>query len=161
MNVIRFSSEQSFIRESISFIRSILVKSSCSIALSGGRTPEPIYRMLAKESDIPWGHVDLGQVDERYVPKANPDSNRRLIETSFSPITRRLHGWHFFDTSLPIDEALSRYEISLRETPAFDLVILGMGTDRRRRNDMRSRSSCMGNKRWMNFQRKDYWIIPN
>ncbi|HYV43767.1 MAG TPA: 6-phosphogluconolactonase [Myxococcaceae bacterium] len=49
---------------------------SCAVALSGGSTPGPILRRLARAS-LPWAAVRWYFVDERCVPPGDPESNYR------------------------------------------------------------------------------------
>src|SRR5260370_23829911 len=44
------------------------------VAVSGGRTPWLMLRMLADE-EVPWKSVHLAQVDERVAPQGHPDPN--------------------------------------------------------------------------------------
>ena len=52
----------------------IAERQSCSIALSGGSTPQPLYAALAL-ADLPWDRIHIFWGDERYVPASDPDSN--------------------------------------------------------------------------------------
>ena len=113
------------------------------IAISGGSTPQATFKLLADPArpflaTVPWDKLQLFWVDERCVPPDNPESNfgvcRDLLLTRVPiPETNvfRMEG------ELDPDEAASRYESLLRnvmklegaESPAFDLVVLGMGPD--------------------------------
>ncbi len=112
------------------------------VLLSGGRTPEPMYRALLSEptrSRIDWNSVECYFGDERPVPPEHPDSNfgmvrRMLLEPLGlqAPRAYRIRG-EAGDLGL----AAMRYEALLRsrlgayppEDPAFDLVYLGLGED--------------------------------
>lgn len=112
--------------------------STFSIALSGGSTPERLYRLLGDEhaGDIPWRRVHLFWGDERFVPPDDPASNygmvrRALLDTIEIP----RENIHPINTRTP-DAATSaaRYEAELYEhfggmLPRFDMNILGMGDD--------------------------------
>ncbi|XTZ11008.1 MAG: 6-phosphogluconolactonase, partial [cyanobacterium endosymbiont of Rhopalodia yunnanensis] len=52
-------------------------KEKCSLALSGGSTPKPLYEALAKQS-LPWDKIHIFWGDERYVSCAHSDSNQRM-----------------------------------------------------------------------------------
>ncbi|MDB5333015.1 MAG: pgl, partial [Phycisphaerales bacterium] len=59
----------------------IAEKGSFSIALSGGHTPEGLYKLLASEpyrSAIDWGKVEIYFGDERCVPPDSDQSNFRM-----------------------------------------------------------------------------------
>jgi len=92
-----------------------LIPQSGKIALSGGTTPTPLYKQLP-QSAIYY------QVDERYVPAEDKDSNQKMIHDTFAP-----QNFHNFNTNLPIEECLKKYEEELPEN--FDLIILGIGED--------------------------------
>src|SRR6202012_3429060 len=53
-----------------------------AMALSGGRTPEMLYELLAGEyrEQMPWDATHLYFGDERCVPPTDPDSNYRMAD---------------------------------------------------------------------------------
>ena len=57
------------------------------IALSGGRTPRPVYEEIARSGrDLPWEQVRITFGDERCVPPDHADSNYRMArEALFLP----------------------------------------------------------------------------
>lgn len=95
------------------------------IGLSGGSTPEPVYRALAAESEF-LESAEFYQIDERYVLADDPKSNQKLIRETLNPP-------HFipFNTDGSIDEALNDYETKLHELGehTFDSAVLGIGND--------------------------------
>ena len=56
---------------------SIEARGRFSVALSGGRTPRAVHRLLVDWTDPPirWEHVYVFWGDERHVPPNHPDSN--------------------------------------------------------------------------------------
>jgi 6-phosphogluconolactonase len=48
------------------------------LLLSGGGTPAPVYRALARQP-LDWSRVQLGLVDERWLPAGAADSNATLL----------------------------------------------------------------------------------
>ena len=47
----------------------------CTIGLSGGSTPKPIYTLLGQQTSINWDVVHFFLVDERYISIESPLSN--------------------------------------------------------------------------------------
>jgi 6-phosphogluconolactonase len=110
-----------------------------SLALSGGTTPQGLYRLLASELaftahaarlEVFWG-------DERGVPKDHADSNYRMAAATLLrhvPIQeQQIHriATERFDPAADYEQELAR---ALGGTPgdqppALDLVLLGMGSD--------------------------------
>ena len=100
-----------------------------NIALSGGSTPQRIYSDLSRWIGVDFLKVKFFQVDERYVPKDDENSNYKMIyENLIKPLSERraLNEFHYFDTSLEIPKCLETYANHIEP---FDLVVLGMGTD--------------------------------
>jgi len=113
-----------------------------AIALSGGRTPEKLYRLWAESerqnARTPWDKVDLFWGDERYVPKDDPLSNYRMTREALIahvPIppanVHRVPGPEDFGTPQAAAEA---YEADLRKffgsaPPVLDLQLLGLGVE--------------------------------
>lgn len=106
------------------------------LALSGGSTPQTLYRMLSGEfrRRIPWERVVILQVDERCVPPDHADSNWRMLrETLLAPLPEvRAHRIEAERPGAAEDyESLIRAEVPAGETgiPRLDLALLGLGTD--------------------------------
>lgn len=102
-------------------------------AISGGRTPWHMLRVLATE-DVPWEHVHLVQVDERVAPAGHADRNLTHLRESLAqaPLDAgRIHAMPVEATDLAA--AASRYAAGLEgfagAPPVFDLVHLGLGAD--------------------------------
>lgn len=112
-----------------------------TIALSGGTTPEALYRLVASEpyqTKLPWNvtHVFFG--DERRVPRTDPESNYRMVyETLLKHVPIPPDNIHPMDGVGLMRASMSAYEQQLirhfklnrRELPRFDLFLLGMGED--------------------------------
>lgn len=103
-------------------------------ALSGGQTPLPMLRALARQS-LAWECVELFQVDERAAPPGSAARNlTRLEQLLLQPVglsAQRIH-------AMPVDEAeldgaAARYAETLVTVagtpPILDLVHLGLGDD--------------------------------
>lgn len=106
---------------------------SCSIVLSGGTTPVHLYKLLAKEDQLPWHLLSIWWVDERHVSHESPDSNFRLVqETLILPRGLEPHQIHPVPTELPLQEAADTYNQMLRDAFSLrppNLVLLGVGSD--------------------------------
>lgn len=98
-----------------------------SLLLSGGGTPEPVYRALA-EVDLDWDRVKVGLVDERWLPPTDDASNGRLVRNALLRERAAMADFH----------ALARHDgdraKSLEEANAWlpaevDVAVLGMGDD--------------------------------
>jgi 6-phosphogluconolactonase len=109
-----------------------------SAALSGGSTPGPLYRLLAKEpyrSRIPWPSVHLFWGDERCVPPDQPGSNYRMAYDSLiGQVPIPPENVHRIRGELEPDAAARACERELEDFfcghhTRFDLVLLGLGRD--------------------------------
>ncbi len=111
-----------------------------AVALSGGRSPVPLYRALAARHDIrAWGKTHFFLADERFVPATDADSNYRMLrETLLNAVDIPAPNVYPVSTELPDTESAARkYEEKLisffglggGELPVFDLVLLGLGAD--------------------------------
>jgi 6-phosphogluconolactonase len=112
-------------------------RGSASIALSGGRTPQGLYRHLASchRDGVAWDRVEFFWGDERSVPFDDARSNFRMArESLIDPLSVPPEHVHPIPTDLAQEEAADAYERTLRsrfatEWPRFDLVLLGVGDD--------------------------------
>lgn len=108
-----------------------------SIALSGGSTPRPLYRLLAREpwaETIDWSHVDVFWGDERCVGPDHPDSNYRMARRALlDHVAIPKDRVHRILGELPAREAAAAYQVELRrvlgDEGRLDLVLLGLGSD--------------------------------
>jgi 6-phosphogluconolactonase len=121
----------------------VAARGRCTIALSGGRTPESLYRALADEyrDKVPWDGVELFFGDERCVPPTDPDSNYRMADAALISRVPGLEArTHRIDGDALPGEAADQYDEVLRAAfpggggagtgaATFDIVLLGMGPD--------------------------------
>lgn len=121
------------------FASEVRLKDKYNIALSGGSTPEIIFKALADNySDkIDWTKVHFFWGDERCVPPDSNESNYRMAKVTLldkisipSSNVHRIRG-----EAEPIEEAL-RYSNDIlsnvpvvNNLPKFDFVMLGLGED--------------------------------
>ncbi|HTL00001.1 MAG TPA: 6-phosphogluconolactonase [Pseudomonadales bacterium] len=112
----------------------VIARGRFVFAVSGGRTPWAMLRLLARE-DVPWPRVHVVQVDERVAPANDPDRNlTHLNETLLANAqidADHIHAMPVEATDLT--DAVRRYEAMLRALsgtpPVLDLVHLGLGPD--------------------------------
>ncbi len=115
-----------------------------TLALSGGKTPEYLYKQLGQTyaTRVPWGATDLYFADERAVAPYDPRSNFALVErTLLEPLRSSGMRVHRIEAERePTLSAAERYETDLRTTlggrptgpplrPTFDTILLGVGSD--------------------------------
>lgn len=109
------------------------------IAVSGGVTPIPLFRLLAASDWVdrfPWDKMSFFFVDERCVDTEDPDSNYGMVRRE---LLSKVPATHFYRIRGEIDpvEAAIKYEQQIRQEfgisqtafPRFDFIILGMGAD--------------------------------
>lgn len=108
------------------------------VALSGGGTPDLLYRLLADQPGdypVPWQQTQVFWGDERHLPPGHTGRN----DTTVLPLLARLgvpadniHPVPYVPGDL--QAAAAAYEATLRGQvrvgePLLDLVLLGLGTD--------------------------------
>ena len=114
-------------------------------ALSGGSTPQRLYRLLASEpysERVDWSRTQVFWGDERCVPADHPESNYlKARQTLFDHIPIPEENIHRIPAELNPEQAAAAYEETLlhffsgldyeedRTHARFDLVLLGMGDD--------------------------------
>ena len=107
------------------------------IALSGGQTPTPLFRLLAGKDwadRLPWDKMTFYWVDERCVGPDHPDSNYGLARRELLSMVPATHFFRMRGEEDPVEAAV-KYEQQIRaefnlgpqELPRFDFMLLGMG----------------------------------
>ncbi|EPX86430.1 6-phosphogluconolactonase [Rubellimicrobium thermophilum DSM 16684] len=100
-----------------------------SIAVSGGRTPGPIFDALSA-ADLDWDRVSVLLTDERWVPEDSPRSNTRLVRERL--LTGRAAAARFLpmycDAPSP-EEGIPRLVPAIAEVLPLTTCLLGMGED--------------------------------
>ncbi|MEY4573702.1 MAG: hypothetical protein RLZ10_3004 [Bacteroidota bacterium] len=100
--------------------------STCRFLLSGGSTPEPVYRLLASkiknQANIHWGLVD-----ERFVDVHSEFSNEKMIRNALGKdalLTGMVFDAENYEVNLKtVNE---KYADFIQQT---DIILLGMGED--------------------------------
>jgi len=119
-----------------------------SVALSGGSTPRALYSLLATDefvARVDWSRLHVFWGDERCVPPDHPESNYGMARQALLDHVRiPLSNIHRIPCEREPRLAAAAYEQTLRawfsggsagrrvrerETPRFDLILLGMGED--------------------------------
>ena len=107
-------------------------------ALSGGSTPRRFYALLGSShycNDLNWKRVHFFWADERCVPPDHEESNFKLVhDTLLSSIEIPPDNIHRIRGEEDPDRAAQDYEQDIKtffggDRPAFDLIVLGVGTD--------------------------------
>ncbi|MBS3904426.1 MAG: 6-phosphogluconolactonase [Simkania sp.] len=106
------------------------------VALSGGSTPQAIFKALTQspfKEMVPWGKIHLFWSDERSVPPNHPDSNFKMaMDCGLNTVSIPEHQIHRMIAEDSIENNALAYEATihrvLKKHP-FDLVMLGMGDD--------------------------------
>ena len=101
-----------------------------SLAVSGGSTPVQLFRNLSIV-DIPWQHIDITLVDERWVAPDDPDSNENLVRTHLlqnrAAVATFTGMWNSAETA---SEGETQCTMQLQSTHhPIDVLILGLGGD--------------------------------
>ena len=104
------------------------------MAVSGGRTPWIMLRMLAAE-EAPWESLHVVQVDERIAPAGHADRNLAHLEESLlehAPLRpEQIHAMPVESSDL--EAAVKQYAATLCDIagspPSLDLIHLGLGPD--------------------------------
>lgn len=113
------------------------------MALCGGHTPRPLYRLLGSQAwraRIDWNRLWIFWGDERFVPQGDTDSNYHLARTLWLdhvPLVRAQI--HPMPTDGTLEDCAARYEALLKSEygddrldparPLFDVMLLGIGED--------------------------------
>ncbi len=113
-----------------------------SMALSGGRTPRTLLKILAGEplrSSLPWRAVHLFWGDERCLPPDSPYSNvglaREILLSRIDIPAENVHAPRLNDRDCAA--VATEYQAELARFfrpapggwPVFDLILLGLGVD--------------------------------
>lgn len=112
-------------------------KKRYTFVLSGGSTPQQLYRVLAMRYAhvVDWQRVDFFWGDERFVPAEDERNNANMVRQLLLKPLKIDEGQIF---PMPVEgnpqAAAKKYQHILEAyfsagTPSFDFVLLGMGAD--------------------------------
>ena len=135
---------KNFVADAAAFIleqahKAMVERNAFRIALSGGKTPAPVYARVAVEApDFPWDRVRFSFGDERCVPPDDSQSNFRMArENLFVPAAVPEKSIMRMRGEIDPQIAAQEYEDQLhtiatgRDQPIYrhDLILLGLGDD--------------------------------
>lgn len=110
-----------------------------TIALSGGGTPEGIYKLWGERpyrDQMPWQQTHLFWGDERLVPPDDPGSNfRQVNDLLLQTVPIPSENVHRAKGELAMATAVADYIHQLQpfapanQPPVLDVILLGMGSD--------------------------------
>lgn len=119
-------------------------KDRAAVCLTGGSSPEGLYRLLAEEpwrSEVPWDRVHWFMGDDRFVPESDPLSNMGMARRLFLDRVKAPRGnvHPIPDDTNYVDAAAKFYAEDVMQfygaaqldpaRPLFDLVLMGLGAD--------------------------------
>ena len=110
-----------------------------TLAVSGGKTPVPLFHLLASQSwkrTIDWGKTEVYWADERCVRPETEGSNYRLVRQELLNKVEATRYYRMKGEDQPEKAAedygqllLEKFSLAPGEIPRFDCVLLGVGTD--------------------------------
>jgi 6-phosphogluconolactonase len=111
----------------------------CTIALSGGSTPELLFSLLGNHfsNSAEWDYAHFFWGDERCVPSDNSESNygmarRKLFDRIEIPVANihRIKGDAVSESeAVRYSNEILKFTETREGLPRFDLIILGLGED--------------------------------
>lgn len=116
----------------------IIQKGYFAVALTGGSSPEGLYRLLSEDqykNQIDWTKVLIFWGDERWVPLDNDLSNARMsYEQLLDRVpVRPVNVFPMYRDGITAEDFAAVYNVLLKEMLGsdgrMDLILLGMGQD--------------------------------
>jgi 6-phosphogluconolactonase len=105
-------------------------RGAAAIALSGGRTPLPLFKRLS-QSPLPWSSISVTLADDRWLATDQADSNAGLIQSHLlqhqAQQARFIGLWQADKSAHDAEADCAQRLASL--SAELDLVVLGMGND--------------------------------
>jgi 6-phosphogluconolactonase len=106
-----------------------------SLAVSGGRSPVPLFQALARQN-LPWPRIVIVLVDERCLPAGDPERNATLVSAHLLQGAAAQAPWIDWlrgcaEPQAVPDDALLQLALAQAQALALplDVVVLGMGDD--------------------------------
>tara|TARA_Y100000310_G_scaffold50135_1_gene46233 strand:- start:309 stop:1001 length:693 start_codon:yes stop_codon:yes gene_type:complete len=110
-------------------------KDYITLAIPGGRSVIPIFKLLKQDKRISWKKINIFMVDERLVPINHKDSNFKLAKNLFLDHllkSGRLpeENVHPFILKKEKDQGIKFYEKDLKRYKSrYDIILLSSGED--------------------------------
>lgn len=105
-------------------------QATVSLAVSGGRSPVPVFEAL-RDEDLDWSRVVITLVDERWVPETDPASNAALVKAhllqGLAAAARFVPLYTGEPTAQAAETTLAGHFAQIPQP--FSALILGMGDD--------------------------------
>ncbi|MGI9017599.1 MAG: 6-phosphogluconolactonase [Euzebya sp.] len=110
--------------------QALALRSRAVLALSGGSTPKPLYRLLAR-APLDWSSVHLVQVDERFAPLGDEARNYTSLKADLIGPTAVVGHPMPVAEDAPVQELTAGYAAALDGLceGIIDVVHLGLGQD--------------------------------
>jgi 6-phosphogluconolactonase len=109
-------------------VADLLVQADGHIVITGGSTPQRAYE-LAAERRPDWSGVTVWFTDERCVPPDHEQSNFAMADRALFSRLERPPKIMRMEGELGHAAGAEAYAALVGDTPAFDLMLLGMGPD--------------------------------
>jgi 6-phosphogluconolactonase len=109
-------------------VADLLVQADGHIVLTGGSSPQRAYE-LAAERRADWSGVTVWFTDERCLPPDHALSNFAMVDKALFSRLERPPEVMRMEGELGPAAGAEAYAALLGESPAFDLVLLGLGPD--------------------------------
>jgi 6-phosphogluconolactonase len=140
-------------RISAALVAAVDRRGRADFCTTGGSTPVPIYRLLARSplcDSIPWSQIHVWWGDDRFVPRGSPESNVTSLDTALLggeggeagaplppanihpvPVAQALSGLHdrTWCAARYADRMAQILPIGDGNWPVFDLILVGVGDD--------------------------------
>ena len=106
------------------------LRDRASFVATGGLTPAPLYRALARER-LSWPEITVTLTDERWLPTDSEFSNERMVrETLLTGGAANARFIPLKTADAEVDDAIGAVDLALRSAPRpFDVCLLGIGAD--------------------------------
>jgi 6-phosphogluconolactonase len=101
----------------------LAARGRCSVGLSGGNTPRPVYERLSRQA-LDWEKIDFYYADERCVPPGDKESNDAMARAALGPRARI----HRMEAERKDREGAAADYAKLLPG-ALSVLVLGMGDD--------------------------------